>query len=309
MDLGQYDENDLRTRLIAISQAVDKAELRNSEITSMEAFIYADMYLYDMAVSKFELVMAMEKANFSVKALEKYCNVRAKRCVSEFLKNKKPAKFLKEMEGVIKSLKMLLEIHSTTERNNLLGSAYKRKALIHSNAADKAKALTSSAYYYMKAHNSPTNNNKAYTLSNWFEIESILIFLGEHKWGDTIAYEKDSYKLMTFPGALSELETLKNSLDKASEGDMDYWNLVMAVNIELCKLVVDQSSTTDPKAWEDLLLSYRKIWAIAGSKGYKLSEIEHMELLIDGLLQIRKRDAVTLRKRVEVLKDELMKMI
>ncbi len=309
MDLGQYDENDLRTRLIAISQAVDKAELRNSEITSMEAFIYADMYLYDMAVSKFELVMAMEKANFSVRALEKYCNVRAKKCVSDFLKDKKANKFLKEMEGVIKSLKMLLEIHSTTERNNLLGSAYKRKALIYPNAADKAKALASSAYYYMKAHNSPTNNNKAYTLSNWLEIESILVLLGEHKWGDTIAFEKDSYKLMTFSDALSELETLKNSLSIASDGDMDYWNLVMAVNIELCKLVVDHSSATDPKAWEDLLLSYRKVWAIAGSKGYKLSEIEHMELLIDGLLQTRKRDAVTLRKKVTVLKDDLMKMI
>ncbi|MEO8569953.1 MAG: CHAT domain-containing protein [Ginsengibacter sp.] len=309
MELGKYNEDDLQTRLIAISQAVDKAELRNSEITSMEAFIYADLYLYDMAISKFELVMAMEKADFSVRALEKYCNVRAKRCVSEFLKSKKPAKYAKEMDGVIRSLKMLLEIHSTTERNNLLGSAYKRKALIYPAPADKATALATSAYYYMKAHTSPTNNNKAYSLSNWFEIESILVMLGGHKWGTDISFEKDSYKLMTYADALSELGSLKDSLDKAIQGDMDYWNLVQAVNIELCRLIVDHLSSTDTKPWEDLLSSYRKVWAIAGSKGYKLSEIEHLELLIDGLSQSKKREAAKLRKRVEVLKDELMKMI
>ena len=309
MDLGKYDENDLQTRLIAISQAVDQAELRNSEITSTEAFIYADLYLYDMAISKFELVMSMEKANFSVSALEKYCNVRAKKCVNDFLKNKKPAKFLKEMDGVIKSLKMLLEIHSTTERNNLLGSAYKRKAYIYPDAADKANTLASSAYYYQRANNSSTNNNKAYSLSNWLEIESIMVLLGGHKWDSMVTYEKDSYRLMPFPDAISELEALKASLNKPGGGDMDYWNLVQAVNIELCRLVVDHSSSTDTKPWEDLLSSYRKVWAIAGSKGYKLSEIEHLELLIDGLSQSKKREAAKLRKRIEVLKDELMKMI
>ncbi len=309
MDLGKYDEDDLRTRLVAISQAVDKAELRNSEITSMEAFIYADMYLYDMAIAKFELVMAMEKADFSVKALEKYCNVRAKKCISDFLKSKKAAKSLKEIEWVTQRLKMLLEIHATTERNSLLGSAYKRKALIYPNAPDKIKALATAAYYYKNAHNSPTNNNRAYTLSNWFEIESVLILLGERKWGEAISFEKDSYRLATHADALSELKALKDSTDKASEGDMDYWNLVQGVNIGLCSLIVDPSSATENKPWDDLLIAYRKVWAIAGSKGYKLSEIEHIELLIDALSQSRKRDAAKLRKRIEVLKDALLKMI
>ncbi len=309
MDLGQYDENDLLTRLIAISQAVDDAELRNSEITSMEAFIYADLFMYDMAVAKFELVMAMEKANFSVRALEKYCNVRAKRCVSEYVKIKKPAKFLKEIDGIIKSLKMLMEIHSTTERNNLLGSAYKRKAFISTSAADKTKALTTAAYYYMKAHYSPTNSNKAYSLSNWLEIESLMVLLGVHKWGDTISFEKDSYKLFDYPDALAELQNIKDALNVSTTGDMDYWKLVEAVDIDLCTLIVSPSSVTDTKAWDDVLMAYRKVWQMAGSKGYKLSEIEHMDLLTDALAQTRKREAVSLRKKIEGLKEELSKII
>ncbi|MEO6219393.1 MAG: CHAT domain-containing protein, partial [Ginsengibacter sp.] len=325
MDLGHYDQNDILTRLIAISQVVDKAELRNAEITGMEAFIYADMYLYDMALAKFQSVIAMEKANFSVSTLEKYCNVRAKKIVSDLIKwisNRKeqkekpePAKELKEIaiervkhtreiDAVIKDLNMLLNISETSERFSLLGSAYKRKAFI--SMADKEKDFAAAAYYYFKAHNSPANNNKAYTLSNWLEVESILVLLGKRSWGKEVSYGKSKYNLLSPAAAVNELKSLRDTL-AGSNVNMTYWSFLQGANIDLCQLMIDPSSLTDEKAWEDVLLSYVKIWAVAGAEGNKLAEIEHLELLIDGLLQSKKRETAKLRKRVEGLKQELEK--
>ncbi|MDQ6842880.1 MAG: CHAT domain-containing protein, partial [Bacteroidota bacterium] len=307
MYMGNYDENDLLSRLAAISDAVDNAGLRTSKITEKEAFIYADMYQYDKAISRFRAVMAMEMAGFSVRTLEKYCNIRAKKCVSDFLKNGDRKKLSKEMDGAIKDLHMLLEISPTSERYSLLGSSYKRKAIIAANLPQKTKAFTSSAYYYMKADTSPHNNNKAYSLCNWLEMESMLVLLGDRKWGDKVSYEKDVYKLGSSLEFRNELKILKTSYN-APVDDMDYWNLVAMANIDLCLLIIDPSSAANKPAWEEVLTTYRKVWIRAGSKGNKLAEIEHLELLIDGLSQSNKREVNKLRKMVEGLRDELMKM-
>ncbi len=326
MDLGHYAESDILTRLIAISQAVDKAELRNAEITGMEAIIYADLYLYDMALARFQSLFAMEKANFSVTTLEKYCNVRAKSIVGdlikkldenkEAIKQKNGAKALKdtvaerkkhsnEIDAVIKDLEMLLNISETSERLSLLGSTYKRRAFISMD--DKEKDFAASAYYYRQAHNSPGNNNKAYTLSNWLEMESILVSLNNRKWGDGISFGKNNYNLLSSATAIKELQSLKDSL-VANTANMDYWTFLQGVNIDLCQLVIEPSSAIDNKAWEDVLLSYVKTWSMAGTKGNKEAEIEHLDLLIDGLSQSKKRDVAKLRKMVEGLKGELVKI-
>ncbi|MEP6584894.1 MAG: CHAT domain-containing protein, partial [Ginsengibacter sp.] len=327
MDLGHYDENDILTRLIAITQAVDKAELRNAAITGMEATIYADMYMYDMALASFQSVISMEQASFSVSTLEKYCNVRTKKIVSDLLKwtndkkkatkqadpekllkenLKERAKHTKQIEAVIRDLEMLLNISETSERLSLLGSAYKRKAFI--SMEEKEKDFAAAAYYYFKAHNSPGNNNKAYTLSNWLETENILVLLGNRAWGKEVSYGKSKYNLHTSAAALNELKTLRDTLG-GSNVNLTYWSFLRGANLELCQLVIDPSSLTDEKAWEEILLSYIKDWSMAGTKGNKVADIENLELLIDGISQSKKRDAVKLRKKIEALKGELEKIL
>ncbi|MEO6290637.1 MAG: CHAT domain-containing protein [Ginsengibacter sp.] len=307
MDMGNYDEKEVLSRLAAIADAVDNAGLRTARITEKEAFIYADMYLYDRAIEKFRSVMASEAASFSVKTLEKYCNVRAKKCVSDFLGSGNPKKLLKEMDAVIKDLTILLDISPTSERYSLLGSGYKRKSILTAGLAHKTKALGQAAYYYMKAHYSPNNNNKAYTLCNWLEMENILVLLGDRNWGQEIIAGKDSYKAFSSAQSLDELEKLRSAFAKTNE-DMDYWSLLAIANIQLCELIIAPSSATDEKAWDDVLVTYRKIWSKAGSKGNKLAEIEHLALLVDGLSQSKKRDVVKLKKRVGDLKEELEKI-
>ncbi len=308
IDLGNYDETDLLERLTAIAQAVDNGGLRNAEITGEEAFIYSDMYHYDMAVSKFQAVMAMEKADFSVRTLEKYCNVRAKKYVKDLMNGGNRGKLLKEMNEVITGLHMLLDISETSERLSLLGSTHKRKSFISSKVEQKITDLASAAYFYKKAHTSPANNNKAYSLSNWLEMESLLVLLGNRKWGNNISYNKETYSLPSVDEVSLQLQNLKDSL-KQDAANMDYWYLLQRVNIDLCRLVTDPVCNDEDAPWEDILFAYRSIWAKAGSKGNKLAEIEHLEQLTDALSQTKKRDASKLKKRIDNLKTELQKMI
>ncbi len=309
IDLGNYDESDLLERLTAISEAVDNAGLRNAEITEDEAFIYSDLYNYDRAVSKFQEVMAMEKADFSVRTLEKYCNVRAKKYVNDLMNGGNRSKLLKEMSEVITGLHMLLDISATSERLSLLGSTHKRKSFISPKTEQKITDLAAAAYFYMKAHTSSTaNNNQAYTLSNWLETESLLVLLGNRKWGSNVSYGKETYSLPSTDAVSLQLQNIKDSLKPDFE-NMDYWYLLQRVNIDLCRLVTDPVCNDEDAPWDDVLFSYRSTWAKAGSKGNKLAEIEHLEQLTDVLSQTKKRDASKLRKRMENLKGELQKMI
>ncbi|MEO7961481.1 MAG: CHAT domain-containing protein [Ginsengibacter sp.] len=306
INLGKYNESELYTTLIGISQAVDKAEFRNAEITVMEALIYADMYMYDEAVSKFQMVMAMEKANFSVSALEKYCNVRAKKSVIDFQQGTARSKVLKEMTSVISNLYMLLEISPTSERYSLLGSAFKRQAFIGT-ATQKAKALAAAAHHYYLAHISPLNNNKVYTLCNWLEMESLLVLLGNRKWGQQVSHNNSTYDLPEYEVAKNDLNQLQSQTG-AILSDMDYWSMMQDVNVRLGLLFLDMASTSDDALWDALLHSYRMAWTKAGSKGNRLAEIEHLDLLADGLSQSKKRDVAALKKRIKTLKEELVKI-
>ncbi|MEO6637469.1 MAG: CHAT domain-containing protein, partial [Ginsengibacter sp.] len=195
IDLGNYNETDLLERLTALSAAVDSAGLRNAAITEAEAFIYSDMYHYDMAVSKFQEVMAMEKADFSVRTLEKYCNVRAKKYVSDLMNGGNRGKLLKEMSEVINGLHMLLDISITSERLCLLGSTHKRKAFVSTKIEQKIEDLSAAAHFYRKANTSTANKNDAYSVSNWLEVESLLVLLGNRKWGGNVIYNKQPYSL------------------------------------------------------------------------------------------------------------------
>ena len=307
MDMGHYDEKEMLARLTAVSDAVDNAGLRTAKITEREAFIYADMYEYDKAIEKFTVVMASEAASFSVKTLEKYCNVRAKKCVSDFLNNGNAKKLLKEMDVVIKDLTILLDISRTAERYSLLGSSYKRRTILTAATEQKIKSLQQAAYYYMKAHFSPANDNPAYSLCNWMEIENLLVLSGDRNWGNDITVGKETYKLAPVAEALNELQTLRTTAAKTNT-DLSYWTMLSVTNLKLCQLVLVPSSASDDKAWDDVFAAYRKIWAKAGSKGSKLTEIEHQQLLSEGLGVSKKRDVAKLKKRIDALKDELVKI-
>ncbi len=107
--------------------------------------------------------------------------------------------------------------------------------------------------------------------------------------------------------ALDALKELQTPPEKTG-ADMNYWDMLRDVNLTLSLLIMEADYGNDKK-WNDLLMAYKRIWSMAGTKGNKSAEIEHLDILIDGLSTSKKRDATGLRKKITTLKEELQKML
>lgn len=312
----KYTQKEHEDRLAAISKAVDDAGLRQAGITELEALIYADMYAYDRAIKKFEDLLMEEKAAFSVSTLEKYCNVRMKKYVYELLEEKVQDDAVQKIGDVIRDLNNLLLVGKTAERYNLLGSAYKRKAILDE-AAQKRSDYATSAYYYQTADAAKNASNPAYSLINWYELESVLMRVdAARQWGYKIESGGNAYTLPSQAEALKRLKQLIDDFNPAGR-DMDYWYQMIHPNVTRCQLIVKVSD--DDKEWRDLLDMYRDKWNNSGTKGDKLAEIEQLDILLDVLqtpppgapddLEETKALKNNLATRLTTLKDGLTKML
>jgi len=317
IDLGNL-KNDLDTRnmdarlatdrLKQITEAVDKAEIRNPDITETEAIIYAELCNYERAIERLQYLFTMEKASFSVVALEKYCNIQCKYYMECYFKDNTTAgKWDQAIDSVIKSLRYLLYISPTAERYALLGSAWKRKAIVCDPSKTEETLMAAAFYYYMAGTKQKTITT--YGFINWHILEALIQLNRRKKWisKKTIKVKKAliipgeteiaSYELISRDEVNKKLEAFQQSLCSAGP-TMDYWDLADISNIALCRLIINQSE--DAANWKDLYNNYIKTWSKAGSPGKKKAEVENLEIFSsvlahDGAL---KKNLLTLKTQL-----------
>jgi CHAT domain-containing protein len=308
LEISGYTTEGLLAELNAISTAIDKANVRNGETTEMEALIYGGLCMYEQALLKYESLLTMENASFSFSAMEKYCNIRPKYYVNEFRKSAKSQKeLLVQIEKVIKDLDLLINYSPTAERLNMMGSAYKSKAMISSTKPQKINAFRQAALFYQKAY---AKQKKAYSLTNWLEIENILVLLDNRKWGQAVKIDQTDYHLPALKDAVKDLENVFDSLTSFSPDELSYWDWASAANIKLCLLMLGYKATGSRiPSYEETFNLYKETWDKAGSKGKKLGEIEHFDFLTDALSLSKKRNAITMKNKINELKRQLEKMI
>lgn len=279
----------------SIAIAVDTAGIRNAAITELEAMAYAECNDYANAITRFESLLVMEHAGFSVRAIEKYCNVRAKFCVQNWQRGVDKGRQLSNIEKVIADLNQLLSLSDTAERHSLIGSTYKRKAMIAGTKTDKVKALVEAAGHYKKALNMPGNTNSMYALTNWLEIEKVLQLVKNHAGVKTVLKK---YKFATLPQAKKALaDASADNVQK--DADMDYWTEIAEANTQLCAWLLNGKNTRELNS-KSVTEAYHKVWAMAGSYNKKVSELEHFDFLIQvytGL--VRKPEHVKLIRNIK----------
>jgi len=301
-DVKGYTAASLLSTLEAISLAVDEQGIRNAGITEKEAIAYAEFNQQEKAIEKFESLLRMEQAGFSVTALERYCNIRAKKCVSDWMagisKSSQPAK----LDKVIGDMEQLLGMSPTAERFCLMAKAYKSKALISSTRPQKLAALAQAASYFHKAVTKTDNNYKGYALSNWLAIEYVLVELGKHKWG------ADTPQRYHLPALKEIKEALKTFIDQAADvsGDMDFWGRIDQVNARLILWLLEGKGA-EKAAEKQLREAFAGIWNSAGSQNKKISQKSHFEFLIT-MLSLAE-GAVSKIKTIRQIKSDLENMI
>lgn len=306
VEIGKLPTGEYINKLDYITEAVDEGEVRTAEITEKEAVVYFELGEYDKACEKFGQLLKVEKASFSFSVAEKYCNARAKRAIIDFNadpeRHKNP-RYLEEINKVINDLDTLNTLSPTSERWNILASTYKRKATLLTVENDKRKAYKEAARYYQKAYALFSN---WYSLTNWLTVESALILAGVHKWDH--GTKTMGYTIPSQSEALDLLNTAKIQLTQNTD-QMSYWDMLASINIKLCSYLVQFSSTENAEDLENIFREISEIWQMAGSKGKRFAEIEHLEFTIDALSIAENNNTKQLKTILEKLKEELIALI
>ncbi len=308
MNMGNVHDDLIINKLNNVTQEVEKAGIRNAAITEKEAFIYAQLLHFDLALSKFDTLMEMEQANFYVSTLEIFCNTKAKKTVHD-LKNGalKTKEATEKIDKVIDELKNLLYISPTAERYNLLGSTSKRKAFIVQGKTQKAAALKQAAQYYRHAYKISSEASASYPLINWYILEAVLVLTADHSFGAAAGTGNDKYEVPSLKTMFGNLENIRNTMAQARVAgtyDME----ILLVNVLLCELLLQPKKVTRQMT-DDLLLAYRTTWARLGSTAKKWAEIEQLDILISMLAFGTAREVVKVNGYLTEIKEALEKMM
>ncbi len=326
MEIGKKPTNEYTQMLEQISESVDKAKIRTPLITEKEALVYLELKDYNKACAKFQLLLNVEDASFSFSVAEKYYNALAKKITSEFkelpgikykVENENALKeteleragSLLQIKKVIDDLEALVKLIPSAERMNILASTYKRQAFI----LDKNKLQTyeKAAFYYQRAF---VFSNNWYSLTNWLALECVLVMSDVHKWGSECKITpKLKYRVPAIIDAIKMLDVSLAAHGKNSER-MSYWDMLAGINIRLCRYFMDFSAIAVEDETEKLFsreidLQISELWKIAGSKGKRFAEIEHLEFIIDALSVVKNDKTNALCNKLQQLKANLEKQI
>lgn len=299
VESGRYAKDDILEKMEEISQAIDKSGLRDGVITELEAQIYAALNEKEKAIEKLYSLRSLEEANFSVKSLERLCNLNIK-----LLKGKEAASDV-DVQNVIRDFDLLKEIGATSERLSLLGSAYKTLFEKAKNKTEKTEALVQSAFSYQQGFEVAKQNNAniLYPLTNWLQLESVLLLIKEketYHWGGE---SLKGYKLPKVTQAFGWLERLLEEDDKEDE-DLDFWDLMDKANVLLTKLCMAPSGeVTKEQVCEAVVSTWRK----GGSAVKKQSELDHLTFLMAAVSLSAKPKAKSLHASLQNIFDELNK--
>lgn len=299
---GNYVHEEVIQQLKAIEKATEENSLRTPGVTELEGLIYADLYEYDMAIQKMETLMKMEEARYDVSTLERYFNIRAKFFIMNYLKNdkKQRAYYLKKINTILSEINMLFAISPTSERYILKGSTAKRRALLQSTKDEMLKSLEEAAFNYMKAYSYKSSVN---AVGNWYQLETILNLAGKHKWNSTVSFSNEVYHLP----ASEVLETrLKEEIAKIQENEFDnYWQMAKKINLKM-NLFLLKASTDNMDMIKEVFQDYKTLWGMAGSRGSKFSEIEHIDIIIHALETIKTPASKRISKELNKLRKDLL---
>ncbi len=286
-------------RLKLISTAMDIAKISNGFILEQQALILYELGEYKAAIDKFEELKKEESANFSVSALENYCNARSKQCVVEYKIDTAKTGCEDILTTIIGELTELLKINRTAKRISLIAGAYKRKGMVAAKQKDKLDAYKAAADHYLNAN---SIKESPYTYTKWLALQA-----GVHL-ANNIDYKAMKFGEVGLSKIVKDITAKKMKLTSLYN-NMDYFQLNENISYDFTLLLLD-SQQKDDKMWKDLAKGYKHIWRSTGSKGKQIAEVENFDIFIDILSTNKKnKRCLYLVDKITELKKELEKLI
>ena len=263
----QTDQRKSKSGLLNWLQYVmDKAHrsgMINGQILEMEAGIYAGLDEIGIAVDKYISLLKLNDANYSVKALEQYCNMRVKLLVQ------KPGLTLSEINDCLSEIEALCMISNSPERLAIWGSAYKKFALVKKRK--KEAYLQSMFEKYARAY-----ENAAGDLS--YELYPLFNLL-------IADYLLDNRRVRQLNGVPIDAQALlrdaKKVLRIAYDTLSDFTIKCFTVNLMLVEILISEKNEMMEEIGKEIESLYQEIWNLGGNFQYLRTEIDHLRFLME----------------------------
>jgi len=300
LEMGNFSDEDALKELDAISAEVDHKELRQPQITELEAAVYIALNLFNDAIEKFKSLLASEDSSYSLKSLEQYLNIRAKALFREIEQDRPvSADLLKDFNRLISDLKAMISIAPSAERYNLLGSLHKRQATIATSKNQVIKQLENALQSYEQAYQ---RTSSIYSFTNLLILKYVLQIDANLK--VQFEDEKELDRLINlFQDGGSASGIKWNEFAAAKEA---YWGRIEYANLIFCKWILNVERTDYDQNAElaKVINEYKNIWDIMGNKNQKRTEVDHISTLIMLITKINANHSVLAsltRFRMELL--------
>jgi len=275
---------DLLHKMHTISKSIERSNLRTAEITEREAAIYAELGDFASAIKLNKILFEDQETGFSWDALADYCNLRARYAAlptspltSEERKN--------ELGWVEKQVSNMLEAFAeTAKRYELLGSTWKRYAMIETDKTklldylDKCSEAYLSAFDIRKANH---HHNHSYPGINWLTSEKL-----RHP-NKEIARVRDELGGLSIHDWLNELIKINQDTPHSN----NFWDLITLTNLYQARLIYATNQAEREQYREMVESTYIKAWNIGGSIKQKMSELAQVRFTRDVLQKLGRGQA------------------
>jgi len=204
-------------------------------------FAWGEARFWPAAIEALEKALAAAKGDCPLRAVEQLANFRARHAAEDWLarREREPAAggeadaaHADAMKRALADLELLCRRAPTSERWNLLGSAWKRQALMAADAEGRRAALKASAEAYDAAF-AAGERRDAYAFTNWASAVLLARQLGLET-GQALD-----------PGALdADIARLHGALQAREAHDPDFWNRAALADLELVRLLARCAPST-----------------------------------------------------------------
>lgn len=297
-----YDRlQDLKDELDRIIKRGEQSWQDTAEVASSLGLAYGELGDFEKAVGYLDKALKANKADLSIRAVEQRANFKSRWAVDLSRAGLKGPDGLKPDEIIkkaIEELDALKSFASTGERLSLLGSAYKRLALITTDD-DRKKALESMADYYKEAHELVYAGGKgkvdSYPLLNWLTAEVLGVWYGAGS-------RKDLSEKF-----LGEIDAWCDQAESAAvekdRDDPDFWNSLTTSDARLVRALAFKSFD---KVIEPVFTGYQRAKERGASPREFRSIIEHLDFLTKMVVDAPKSEKLQKGlKALRELKDKL----
>lgn len=269
----------LQTKLDNILQNARDAGLYSGPVLEGKADILSELDLLEPAIQAYDELRHLNRAEFTVKALEQYFNLRVKALGLK----KENASYKRELNEILRDFDFLLFIGKTSERLNLIGSAYKRLALLQLDSASSPRRIHShlvkATGFYKQAYllTDPADiQSGIYPLANWLTLHALI---------SSDPFVMIRGKKITI---LPFLKEIKGTFNSDTERYVDFWRDINQVNLLECELFYTDSRTAD-KIIHQIIDLFSRHWDLSGTRRSRRTELDHLEFLEFGVNYIDRK--------------------